>query len=586
MCTTAPLVNADTNSAKPLPTTEQIHPNPTPPSQLSTQSPTPPITPESKPASPVQDQTPSTQKPPRESPSPTQPQAEQDTLDGNTTVFGNIEIQSNDVFDTSNPKESHWFYRTVNFLHVNTKDHVIRNLLLFKTGDPFSVRQLQETERLLRGNSYLYDAAITVLGKRDDKIDVRVSTQDAWTLTGGVSFNRSGGENRSSFDLEERNLFGVGKTLKVRRSFQQNRTGTLFEYYDPALGLRHLEFRINFTNNSDGEKSEFILTRPFYSLDSRRAISLQAVSFTRDERLYENGMIINAYKQTEEDLEIFGGFSSGLKNNKALRWRYGFHYSRNIFRRTIETMDATLIPSDKTLSYPWFETQSLENRFIKMTRIDHIARTEDLNLGTQYRLRLGMAHPEFGSDRSALLWEANTGSTFRFFSQNIASFSVESTGRMGNHKSENATVIGRSRYFLPLQEHQTLYANLELELGYNLDRETQLLLGGDKGLRGYPSNYQSGNRKLLLNLESRFYSNVHLWQLFHVGGLVFFDVGYAWNTGSTDWSDVLKDAGIGLRLASSRSGRGKILHLDLAFPLDGDPSIERRQFLVSTYTHF
>ena len=44
--------------------------------------------------------------------------------------------------------------------------------------------------------------------------------------------------------------------------------------------------------------------------------------------------------------------------------------------------------------------------------------------------------------------------------------------------------------------------------------------------------------------------------------------------------------GLGLRIGSSRSSRGSMIHLDLAFPLDGDPSIKRTQWLVSTSDTF
>jgi hypothetical protein len=40
--------------------------------------------------------------------------------------------------------------------------------------------------------------------------------------------------------------------------------------------------------------------------------------------------------------------------------------------------------------------------------------------------------------------------------------------------------------------------------------------------------------------------------------------------------------GLGLRFSSSRAGKGKVLHMDLAYPLDGDDTIEDVQFKVGT----
>ena len=41
-----------------------------------------------------------------------------------------------------------------------------------------------------------------------------------------------------------------------------------------------------------------------------------------------------------------------------------------------------------------------------------------------------------------------------------------------------------------------------------------------------------------------------------------------------------------LRLGSTRSGLANVLHLDIAFPLDGDSSIDNVQFLVETKRSF
>jgi hypothetical protein len=49
---------------------------------------------------------------------------------------------------------------------------------------------------------------------------------------------------------------------------------------------------------------------------------------------------------------------------------------------------------------------------------------------------------------------------------------------------------------------------------------------------------------------------------------------------------LLRDLGVGLRLGNSRSALGNVLHIDLAFPLDGDPSIKSVQLLVETKEKF
>ena len=125
---------------------------------------------------------------------------------------------------------------------------------------------------------------------------------------------------------------------------------------------------------------------------------------------------------------------------------------------------------------------------------------------------------------------------------------------------------------------------LRVDAAWNLDPERQLLLGGDNGLRGYPRRFQDGDRRFLLSLEQRFYTNWELFNLVHAGGAVFMDIGRAWYDGRGGDLGVLKDVGLGLRLSSSRSAKGTMVHLDVAYPLDGDS--DKIQWLVTTRETF
>jgi hypothetical protein len=70
---------------------------------------------------------------------------------------------------------------------------------------------------------------------------------------------------------------------------------------------------------------------------------------------------------------------------------------------------------------------------------------------------------------------------------------------------------------------------------------------------------------------------------------VFFDMGKAFGDpllGPSEDYGLLKDVGFGLRLGSTRSALGNVLHLDVAFPLDGPKSVDQVQFLVQTKRSF
>ena len=121
-----------------------------------------------------------------------------------------------------------------------------------------------------------------------------------------------------------------------------------------------------------------------------------------------------------------------------------------------------------------------------------------------------------------------------------------------------------------------------------MDPEEQLLLGGDNGLRGYPLRYQAGTARTLITLEERFYTNWQILKLLNVGAAVFFDAGRTW--GQDDFSPKpigwLKDVGAGLRLGSARSGLGNVIHVDLAYALDGTRDLDKLQLVIGTQRSF
>ena len=73
-----------------------------------------------------------------------------------------------------------------------------------------------------------------------------------------------------------------------------------------------------------------------------------------------------------------------------------------------------------------------------------------------------------------------------------------------------------------------------------------------------------------------------------MGAAVFFDAGRTWGNryGNAGGDGVLRNVGFGLRLGNTRSGQGRMLHIDLAFPLDGDDGIDDVQFLIQSRKSF
>ena len=65
--------------------------------------------------------------------------------------IGRITIDNGDIFSAEEVAEvgsaERLLRRTMNGLHVNTRDHILRRELLFATGDVYDPARLAETER-------------------------------------------------------------------------------------------------------------------------------------------------------------------------------------------------------------------------------------------------------------------------------------------------------------------------------------------------------------------------------------------------------------------------------------------------------
>jgi outer membrane protein assembly factor BamA len=509
-------------------------------------------------------------------------------LESDQVVIGDIILVKQDVFDLSNPKENNAFYRLANRLHIITRDSVIEQQLLFASGDEFSKRLVEETERILRRNTFFYDASITPVNREDGTVDLQVDTRDVWTLKPGFSLSRSGGENRTSVKLEELNLFGWGQQVRIARSSDIDRDSTLFSFRDKNLGRSWAQLRFDYSDNSDGHWNSFSVIRPFFALDARWTAGVTGTDFDLQRRLYDLGEQAAEYRHERQFYSAFGGWSEGLRDGWVRRYTAGVAYDENLFS---EVPDATLppaIPNDRELVYPYFGIEILEDQFETAQNRDQIKRTEDFLTGTRIAATLGWSDEDFGSDRDAALYWLSASRSFGDLAKSAVLLSANASGRVESGDAVNALLSVRARFYKQQSDQRTFFTTISATFGDNLDLDNPVELGGGTGLRGYPLRYQTGDSKILLTVEQRYFWNWYPFRLFRVGGAIFADTGRTWGDDplggeSLGW---LSNVGFGLRLAPTRTGSRNIIHIDLAFPLDGDDSIDSVQFLIESKRSF
>jgi outer membrane protein assembly factor BamA len=502
-----------------------------------------------------------------------------------------IHITVDNVFDLSNPDENKRLYRWANRVHIRTRESAIASVLLFKVGDRLSGQQLEESARTLRNRGYL--AAATVEPRNYDaatnSVEVEVRVRDSWTLAPDLRLSRSGGKNKYTVGMSDSNLLGTGKKVTALHSSNVDRNETLLGYTDANVRGSRVTLNVAGVDATDGHRRELEAERPFYALDTRWALGGATFDEQRVDKMYDLGEEIDEFRHDVKQLSLSGGVSRGAVGNLTRRWLFGVTSDEHRFLPAGGTLLPSLLPPDRKLVYPWIGWQLLVDDYREMSELNDIGRTEDVALGWNISATLGFAKKSYGSDRDATLfngtlqkgWEP--GGPGRLFL-----LSAAASTRLEVDESRNTQIGATARYFRRNLEKNLFSVSLSTLVTQRVDPENQILLGGDNGLRGYPLRYQAGDRRTILNVEQRFFTDWYPWRLFRVGYAVFADAGRVGGRDprATPSLGTLYDVGMGLRLSSPRSSGRSVVHIDLAFPLNRPPTIDRSQLVVETRSSF
>jgi hypothetical protein len=493
-----------------------------------------------------------------------------------------------DVFDPSDPHESGGLYALANRLHIDTRASAIAAQLLFAPGDRYTRRVLDETERVLRNQRYLFDAEIRPVRYYDNTVDLEVATQDVWTLNPGVSFKRRGGENSSRFEIEDTNVLGYGKRLSFARTSDVDRDSWIAQWDDPNVASSRWRLSLDYADSSDGSSRAGLVEHPFFALDSRWSLGVSADEFDRIESRYVLGELAEQFRHEECAFEIFGGKSGGLTNGWVRRLLGGFRYEDADFGLPDSGIPPSSIPRARRLAYPWAGVEWLQDDFQETSNLNQIGRTEDLAFGLAARLEAGWSTTSLGATRDAAIVRGSVSDGFHLTEDQYLFLNAGLTSRVESGRAANLITSARASYYLRTGRRGVLFAKADLVQSEALDSENQLLLGGGEGLRGYPLRYQSGTGLALVTLEQRLYTDWYPFRLVRVGAAAFLDAGRTWGRGALDvpqrgW---LADIGLGLRLGMSRSGLGNVLHIDVAVPFDRDDTIDSVQIHLETKRSF
>jgi hypothetical protein len=491
-------------------------------------------------------------------------------------VVGKISIEQRQVFDESDStflqnvaeyvRPVGEFAQTVrkfaNDIHVLTREEVIRRELLFKEGDPYDQRLVDESARHLRKLGIVGDISITSDTLPNNTIDMVVRTHDRWTLSPSLSATVGGGVSGFGIGVREENLLGMGQKVGMgynRLSDRANPNGGEIGFTEPRSFGSWWSTALQYQNADELRQASVDIQRPFYA-DAAEWAARGYANFGRVRiRQYQDGNVARDDYLNQENQLLWLASSSGSDTKLQLAAGY--------YRMRANSDSMELRPFDN-VDLVIGSVSVLSREYYKGSYIENFGRVEDVPVGYQVGLALGrnLHFSSLGTvDYFARLFGQGSvrfgGGVSGHYKASIASYFIGNT-------PDEMTISATALHYWRLMPNQTLLGRVTTTIGSHWAPSSQLTLGSFSGLRGYRSNEFAGQRSLVVNLEHRMFSLLSLWFL-KLGAAFFFDSGVVWNMGEGFGGQHFHSAaGVGLQIESGKNLGNGIFRFDVAYNMD------------------
>lgn len=470
-----------------------------------------------------------------------------------------VVIDVYDVFETDDPADDTTLYSIANAIHFRTREAIIRRELLFAAGQPYDQALIEETERNIRALPFIRHAEVQGHVNSSGTLSVMVRAYDSWTLEPVAHLKRAGGVNEMRFGLAEGNVLGYGKRFSAQYGKYGHHDQKSFEWSDLQVLGRRLRLDLAAQENSQARLYAAKLERPFFASIAKlswgaggRYAEAPLDSYIGDDLVGEDRLV------TKEATAFFG-YAFKNEPRRSERLIVGVERVRNEYRRRL----------DQEYTFFRLSGELRQFNYVKRRRIRKLTRQEDFNLGWELEPGAAWAPKIPGTTEERLQPRLRLRKGWRLPVDGLllARHGYQSTYVNGGNGSRIADVDVEA--FLRPHPRHTIALHVGYAHGWRLDPAETLALGEDTGLRGYGLAQFRGRQRLVFNVEDRMFFFENVLKLVDVGGAAFFDAGHAWPRGApVRAGDLRKSAGVGLRLAGSRSSANDPIRIDLARALD------------------
>ncbi len=479
--------------------------------------------------------------------------------------IGNIYLEKKELYDTNTKYPIvNFVLKILNAIHINTKDYVVKNEILFYPGDTVDELLLEETERNLR-NLGIFSSVVVQL---DSNNDVDIITQDSWSLKPSILLDIGGSEKSIGGRLNETNLFGTNTNISAEAVYR-TRNDTKWGYGFSIQNNRIFKFGLGAKYAIYSDKYNFSqnigLFKNFNHLNDKYAGGVFA-DVNRGERYIYTHLTDFDKERTLRNFEEENYFAYFARAWKGID-RIFFSTSIDINKTSREAHKIAYDNMGKFL----LAFSSSSEEWVKLTRINSFI-VEDVPIGGWGSAVIGRVFPMQNAEMPPMFYVAGSAersylsldNKFYLFGQINASTSFsEAAPRFTYQEFQALSFYSFSPKFL-------IGGRLRQQTIWNWGfYHRQLMLDNSTGLRGYKIDNLVGDNRLVTNIEFRWMPDIPFW-IFNIGFNAFWDAGTVWRRGvgffKTRWHH---SAGIGIRFYNESGDiNSNAFRFDFAYNFD------------------
>jgi hypothetical protein len=507
-------------------------------------------------------------------------------------------VDNNAIFDTADPDlddRFRWAYEAANALHIRTRQWVIRRELLFAPGDCYDPFVLAETERVLRGYTFLAEVDVYGVRQTDGTHHVVVNTRDDWSTRIDLRLRFDDGIRFEGARLSELNFLGMGQTVGVFWYERDVARDYGLSYWAPQVGRSRWDlsaalgrtragtlFRQEIGYPFVGEighwagREAYVRDEQFFDyvlLDDRDSASPHVLVPTRDKR-FDLSVLRRFGDRGRALLAGLGVSSRQLEYPGSIDIAPGGNFEERVPADTITAAPVLAQTTVRDAVRVHVLLGARNVRWIERRGLDGMQGEEDIRLGFELGADIGRSIPAYGDDDITLAG-LFYGAVEAGGSLLVARGRVDGTRDLGFSPGDSrwGDVFAGVELFAYLRRSAdspgTLLLRADAAGGWRTSTPFQLTLGGERGVRGFDRQRFPAGRRLVLTLEHRHYLGWPFGGLFDTGVSVFADGGRTWRGDSpfgvnSGWR---VSAGTGLRFAFPAGSRATY-RLDVAWPVD------------------